>query len=210
MLIDDQWDFWFSFLGALGSAATAAAFGVIIYQTRLNKKQIAQTKDQIAQTQKQVAQTQEELDNTLRPWLGVLQTKEQDIIVEADYTDAPNPPTMAITVQYFLKNYGRVPARVTSKRYKWSKNEISKNELYSEKIPADWSSSRLQSLLLPGQDGKSTVHSRERSFLVSLDETFYFGLLIDYDFGEGTRKREYGTVFEMKKPSPLCLYSWTT
>src|SRR5919197_3903828 len=62
---EDTSNFWFSLASAIGSAATAAALGVIIYQTRLTKKQIAQT--------------QKELDNTLRPWLGLLQTYGKDI-----------------------------------------------------------------------------------------------------------------------------------
>jgi hypothetical protein len=137
-------------------------------------------------------------------------TKDKDIEVYANYADSVDTPkpTTAITILYFLKNYGRVPARVTSKRYKWSKKEISKNDLYSKEIPVEWSSSHLQSLLFPDQDGKSTVNSYEQSFLVSPGETFYFGLLLGYDSGKGTRKREYGTIFRMGGPSPYCLYSW--
>jgi hypothetical protein len=64
-LIEDPSNFWFSLAGAIGSLATAAAFGIIIYQTRLTKKQLAQT--------------QEEIDNTLRPWIGVFETTGKNI-----------------------------------------------------------------------------------------------------------------------------------
>jgi hypothetical protein len=178
-ILMDTWNFWFSLVGAIGSAATAAAFGFIIHQTRL---------------------TQKELDNTLRPRLGVLQTHGKDIEVEAEFINTVNTPTTTITVKYILKNYGRVPARVTSKRYKWSKKEISKKGLYSEEITADWSSSRLQSLLLPEEDARSTANSLEQSFLVSPGETFYFGLLVDYDSGEGTKKEGTGLFSGWKTP----------
>jgi hypothetical protein len=101
-LKENRTDFSFSLVGAIGSAATAAAFWLIIRQTNLTKKQIAQTQD--------------DLDNPSRPWIGHLQIEDKDIrfyfIPDIDPTD--------ITAKYFLKNYGRIPARITRKRYMWS------------------------------------------------------------------------------------------
>jgi hypothetical protein len=75
------------------------AFGIIIYQTRLTKKQLAQT--------------QEVIDNTLRPWKGVGKDIEYDTIyIESAKEYAPKAK---ITVTYALRNYGRVPARIKSK-----------------------------------------------------------------------------------------------
>jgi hypothetical protein len=186
-------NYWFSLAGAIGSVATAAAFVIIIYQTRLTKKQIAQT--------------QEEMDNTLRPWIGLLQTTEKDIVF---YVDSLDSGATGITAKYFLKNYGRVPARIISKRYKWSRKEISKKDLYDVEVPAEWSSSRLQTLIFPDEDGQSSANSDEQSFRASPEETFYFGLLIEYDSGEGTRKREFGTIFRcIKDTAPYCLNAWT-
>jgi hypothetical protein len=205
----DTSNFWFSFASAIGSFATLGAFVVIMYQTRLTKKQIAQTQVGLSLTKEQLAQTQEELDNTIRPWIGILQTHGKDIGFSIDFHDIGKLAN--VTAEYFLKNYGRVPARIISKRYKWSKKRISENELYSEKIPDEWSSSRLQSLIFPDEDGKSSTDSDEQSFLVSPNETFYFGLLIEYDSGEGTRKREFGSIIECKERATSCLnrYSWT-
>jgi hypothetical protein len=181
-------------MGAIGSFATAIALGVIFYQSILTKKQIAQT--------------QEELDNTLRPWIGVLQTPGKDIEFSVSSLDS-DKPEMEIEVGYFLKNYGRIPARIISKRYKWSKKEISPNDLYSEKIPAEWSSSQLRTLIFPDADGHSSTNSHDQSFRAPPDETFYFGLLIEYDSGEGTKKREFGSIFRCIKPSPTCINQWT-
>jgi hypothetical protein len=190
-------NFWFSLAGAIGSLATAAAFGFIIYQTRLTKKQLAQT--------------QEEIDNTLRAWIGVLQTTGKDIEFSEIYVESAREynPKAKITAKYFLKNFGRIPARIVSKRYKWSKEEISEDDLYSVEIPAEWSSSRLRPMIFPDEDARNSADSSELSFLDSPGEIFYFGLLIEYDSGEGTKKRELGSIFKCVQPAPICLKIWT-
>ncbi len=190
---EDTSNSWFSIVGAIGSAATAAAFGVIIYQTSLTKKQIAQT--------------QKELENTLRPWLGLLQTYGKDTGFSVDFRDIDKVGAK-ITAEYFLKNYGRVPARITSKRYKWSKKEISKNELYNEKIPDEWSSSRLQSMIFPDEDAKSSTYS-EQSFLTSPDETFYFGLLVEYDQEKAQERESWGAYLGIRKTQTLMSQTYT-
>ena len=113
-------------------------------------------------------------------------------------------PKAKITAKYFLKNFGRIPARIVSKRYKWSKEEFSEDDLYSVEIPAEWSSSRLLPMIFPDEDAKSSADSSEQSFLASPDEIFYFGLLIEYDSGEGTKKeRDLGAYSSVCNRPPF-------
>ena len=58
------------------------------------------------------------------------------------------------------------------------------------------------------EDAMSKTDS-DKDFLTSPDETFYFGLLIEYDSGEGTRKRELGSIFTASKDKTTCLRAWT-
>jgi hypothetical protein len=49
--------------------------------------------------------------------------------------------------------------------------------------------------MFPDEDAKSSTKSREQPFLASSDE----GLLVEYDSGEGTKKREFGSIFRCSK-----------
>jgi hypothetical protein len=65
-------------------------------------------------------------------------------------------------------------------------------------------------MMFPDEDAKSSTKSREQPFLASSDETFYFGLLVEYDSGEGTRKREFGSIFRCSKEGGKSfLKAWT-
>jgi hypothetical protein len=56
-------------------------------------------------------------------------------------------------------------------------------------IPVEWSSSRVRTLIFPDEDVHTSADGAEQSFFISTGETFYCGILVEYDSGEGTRKR---------------------
>jgi hypothetical protein len=64
--------------------------------------------------------------------------------------------------------------------------------------------------MFPDEDAKSSTKSREQSFLASQDDTVYFGLLVEYDSGEGSRKTEFGSIFSHSlEGGKYCLKAWT-
>lgn len=104
----DPWGFAFSIAAAVGSGATALALGFIYKQSKL--------------TRKQISQTQQEIDSTLRPWLG-----------HTSYTLHPAIPDQNGQRKSFatlkLKNYGRLPARLTRQAQLWKLTEITEEDL---------------------------------------------------------------------------------
>jgi hypothetical protein len=107
-LNDIPWNFIFSLLAAAGSVATALGFFLLLKQSKL--------------TQTQIGQTQQEIDSTLRPWTG--HTRYELFSGTIRFKDPPRD-----VARFFLKNYGRLPAKVSGMVELWHTGEIKEQDL---------------------------------------------------------------------------------
>jgi len=168
---DIPWDFIFSFVAAVGSGATAAGFILIWNQTRLTKKQISQT--------------QQEIDSTLRPWIGHTDAKfsPQKVLLSEPPKDA---------VKFMLRNYGRLPAKLSGMAYVWKVEDVRESDLTNLPLGAVNSE-----MYFPDQEN-SLVVIGDNSYMTRQTD-FFFGLRLDYDYqvGQGKKQGEYGVIFKV-------------
>ena len=156
LLIDDSWAFAFALVGAIGSVATAVAVIFLWIQSR-------QTQTQIQLTQEQTKLTREEMESTLRPWIGFseIRRKSKEEVV------------------FYLKNYGRIPAKIVRTRNKFGKTKIGKDELLLQKGKV------FETMVFP--DATMT-------FSIQIPEQFGFvSILFEYEYAN-KKHGEYGVI----------------
>lgn len=173
----DPWVSPFSLAAAIGSIMTAAGFFVLLWQSWL--------------TRTQISQTQQEIDSTLRPWLGHTSYNLSSI-------------TIGLTgrrkdlAKFTLKNYGRLPARLTRQVQLWRLTEIKEKDLTD--LPESIST---QVIYFPDQEYTYDFsEEREQSYMF-LPKEFYFGFILKYDFqaGQGKKEGKYGIILKCKPTS---------
>jgi hypothetical protein len=176
----DPWDFPFSLAAAIGSLATFAGFIVLLWQSRL--------------TRTQISQTQQEIDSTLRPWLGHK---------SCEITSVPLGGTYKTVARIGLKNYGRLPARLTRQVQLWKKTEIGEEDLANlQKEMAT------RGMIFPDQEEPYDFGADQS--LIYAGSEFYFGFLLWYDFhvGEGVKGGKYGFIIKCKVMGGN-MFEWT-
>jgi hypothetical protein len=170
-------DFWISLLpplAAAGSLATAGGFIVLLIQSRL--------------TGKQVSQTQQEIDSTLRSWLGHISYTLDRHAVEED-----RQAGWKDIAKFELKNYGRLPAKLTRQVQLWQLTEIKEEDLENQP------KSKAEQIIIFPDEVKPYSFIGEQAFIYKKSD-FYFGFILWYDFqaGEGRKEGKYGIIIKCK------------
>jgi hypothetical protein len=169
----DPWSFPFSLAAAIGSLATFAGFIVLLWQSRL--------------TRTQISQTQQEIDSTLRPWLGHTSYTLHEVT-----TDSKGQHKSWVMIR--LKNYGRLPARLTKQVQLWKLTEIMEEDLAKQQEEPT-----THIMLFPDQESTYERVEEEQSHITGTrSNEYYFGFLLWYDFtvGEGRKEGKYGFILK--------------
>ena len=157
MLINDSWAFAFELVAAVGSIITAAAIFYLWKQSR-------DTQTQIKLTRQQTEYMREELDITLRAWIGV-----ENVEVRSDLT-------------FIVKNYGRIPGKIVTKRSVIDKTKISKDRLLTTEVQ-----NVEKMMLFPGVAVPMTLVMRKEP------EYQYVAVMMEYEYANNKRGR-YGLI----------------
>ena len=150
----------------LEAQATAAGFFTIIYQYKLSKIQVNQIQD--------------EMENIRRPWLGMI---EPEI-----YSDGKRD-----VLKFTIKNHGKIPARISKSKSKWSETKFYKENLISEIHSTPSTSVYMPQEEIPymihGQNNFMTYESvwkmdtnKQHDLIKSIKRTFYFGVILEYEY----------------------------
>jgi hypothetical protein len=136
-------------------------------------------------TRQQISQTQQEIDITLRPWLG-----HTSYSLHAAIPDSAGHRKSFAT--FLLKNYGRLPARLTRQVHLWKLTEITQEDL--TKHPEETAN---HIMIFPDQVSTYDRVGEEQTRISEAKE-FYFAFLVWYDFhvGEGRKEGKYGFILK--------------
>jgi len=182
------WSFIFSLAAAIGSIATLGALYFIWKQSKLTRDQISQNQQGIDLTKQQISQTQQEIDSTLRPWIGHTSYKLDRETLDQDRQAGPKD-----IAKIDLKNYGRLPARLTRQVQLWQLTEIKEEDLAKQpETKAD------PIMIFPDQMSPYSFVGEES--LIYRKSDFYFGFLLWYDahVGQRTKEGKYGIILKCK------------
>jgi hypothetical protein len=182
------WDFIFSFIAAAGSVATAAGFFLLLKQSKL-------TETQITHTQTQITQTQQEIDTTLRPWIG--HTSYELFSRPIRFKDPPKD-----VAKFSLKNYGRLPAKLSGMVQLWNTEEIKEQDIMTR--PLDEVNPEIY---FPEQEKQFDMTGPE-TYMVQR-KGFYFAFLLRYNYnvGQGKKQGKYGVTLKCKFRGPEYMFS---
>jgi hypothetical protein len=149
-LIGYPWEYVFALISAIGSLGTAAALFFLWNQSK--------------QTKQQIHLTQEEVESTLRPWLGI----ENITRVNAGLSRG------------FIKNTGRMPAKIVKRQQFFSSTMITQKQLRSgEDISG-------KVIVFPDQKREIRIKNEIAAYP-------YIGILIQYEYGKN-KLAEIGLV----------------
>ena len=161
--------------------ATAAGFFLLLIQSKLTKTQIGQT--------------QQEIDSTLRSWIG--HTRYELFSRTLRFKDPPLD-----VARFSLKNYGRLPAKLSGMVQLWSTGEIKERDLTNRK-----SNEVDPEVYFPEQEKQFDMIGPEAYIMHR--KSFYFTFLLRYEYnvGQGQKQGKYGVILRCTFRGPEYVYS---
>ena len=121
---------------------------------------------------RQSSQTQQELDATLRPWIGNPSVSYDD---------------KSARLKFKFRNYGRIPAKIVSFRYKADANQPSRKDVSSGEPGAPFAGVTIY----PDQE-------RLHSYGIGTEvKSVFIGMVLDYEYAN--KKHKYGIIRKYEK-----------